>query len=173
MIKKAWVFACTVVFTGIFILSLVFYHPLFLSTRIGQFLILVSMLILLWSNLKSLSRIYKLRNCSNQEFLNYLREVQINRINYYKRTLVLGMIFYSSGLLLYLYEIIYKNTFWTVILYAFTIIFLLISWFYIRPKAYQRRKNKFEPLLNHLEKLNNQLQALWKIKNWAGVCKYF
>jgi len=160
LVKKAWVFAATVVCTAIFILSLFFYHPVFLSTRIGQLLILIAMLILFWSNLKSLNRIYKIRNCSNQQFLNYLREVQINRINYYKRTQVLGMFFYSSGLLLYLYELVYKNTFWTILLYTFTIIFLLISWFYIRPKAYQRRKNKFEPLLNHLEKLHNQLQSL-------------
>lgn len=160
LVKKAWVFVATLFASGIFMLSLFFYHPVFLITRIGQLFILIAMLILVWSNLKSLNRIYKIRNCSNQEFLKYLREVQLNRIIYYKRTQVLGMFFYSMGLLLYLYELVYKNTFWAIGLYALTIIFLLFSWLYLRPKAYQKRKEKFEPLLNHLEKLNNQMQLL-------------
>lgn len=159
LVKKAWVFGCTMLASGLFILSLFFYHPVFLSTRTGQLFVLISMLILVWSNLKSLGRIYKIRNCSNQEFLKYLREVQLNRIIYYNRTQVLGMFFYSTGLLLYLYELVYKNTFWAIVLYASTIIFLLISWFYFRPRAYQRRKEKFEPFLNHIEKLNDQLKA--------------
>lgn len=160
MVKKAWVFAATVVSLAIFVVSLFFYQPVFLSTRIGQLFILFALLILLWSNLKSLGRVYKIRNCSNQEFLKYLCEVQINRIIYYNRTQVLGMFFYSAGLLLYLYEMVYKNIYLSIGLYVLTILMLATSWFYFRPRAYQRRKEKFEPLLNHIEKLNNQLEQL-------------
>ena len=158
LVKKAWVFAATLLAAGIFVLSLFFYHPRFISTRIGQLLILLAMLILLWSNLKSLGRIYRIRNCSNQEFINYLREVQLNRIVYYKRTQVLGMFLYSTGLLLYQYEMVYKNIYAATVCYALTILLLIRSWFFLRPKAYQKRKNKFEPFLNHVEKLNKQLQ---------------
>lgn len=160
LVKKAWLAVVTLLCSAVFVASIFFYQPALISTRLGQFFILIALAILIWSNFKSLGRIYKIRNCSNLEFLKYLREVQLNRIIYYKRTQVLGMFFYSTGLLLYLYELVYKNTFWAIGLYALTIIFLLFSWLYLRPKAYQKRKKKFEPLLNHLEKLNDQLKAL-------------
>ncbi len=160
LVKKAWLAVVTLLCSAVFVVSIFFYQPALISTRLGQFFILIALAILIWSNFKSLSRIYKIRNCSNQEFLKYLREVQLNRIIYYKRTQVLGMFFYSTGLLLYLYELVYRNTFWAIGLYTLTIIFLLFSWLYVRPKAYQKRKEKFEPLLNHLEKLNNQMQSL-------------
>lgn len=158
LVKKAWVFAATLVSSAIFVVSLFFYHPFFISTRIGQGFILFAMLVLLWSNLKSLGRIYKIRNCSNQEFLKYLREVQINRIVYYNKTQVLCMFFYSAGLFLYLYEMVYKNIYLGIGLYLLTILALATSWLYFRPRAYQRQKEKFEPMLNHIEKLNKQLQ---------------
>ncbi len=159
LVKKAWVAIITLLLSVVFVTSMFFYQSALLSTRIGQLLILMALAILIWSNFKSLSRIYKIRNCSNQEFIEYLREVQLNRIKYYKRTQVLGMAFYCAGLLLYLYELVYKNFHLAVVLYLLTVLALLGSWFYFRPKAYQRRKEKFEPFLNHIEKLNNQLHS--------------
>lgn len=159
LVKKAWIAVLTLLCSAVFVLSMFFYKPAFLSTRLGQLFILIAMFILLWSNLKSLNRIYKIRNCSNQEFINYLREVQLNRIIYYKKTQVLGTAFNAVGLLLYLYEMVYKNAYLAIILYSLTVIALLSGLFYFRPRAYQRRKAKFDPFLNHIEKLNDQLKA--------------
>ena len=159
LVKKAWLAGLTVFCSVLFLVSMFFNPSAFLSTRIGELFIVIALAILIWSNFKSLKRIYKIRNCSNQEFLIYLKEVQRNRIIYYKRTQVAGMAFYSAGLLLYLYQLVYKNTYAVILLYALTILALAVFWFYIRPKAYQKRKNKFEPFLKHIEKLNQQLHA--------------
>lgn len=159
LVKKAWMAVITLLLSAVFVVSIFFYQSAQLSTRLGQIFILIALAILIWSNFKSLNRIYKIRNCSNQEFINYLREVQLNRIIYYKRTQVLGMAFYAIGLLLYLYELVYKNLYLAIILYFLTVLALLGGWFYLRPKTYLRRKEKFEPFLNHIEKLNDQLKA--------------
>ena len=160
LVKKAWMAVMTLLCSAIFVLSMFFYQPALLSSRFGQFFILIALVIMVWSNFKSLGRIYRIRNCSNQEFINYLREVQLTRIIYYKKTQVLGMAFYAAGLLLYLYELVYKNPYLALILYSSTILVLLAGWLYLRPRAYQRRKEKFEPFLKHIEKLNDQLKAL-------------
>ncbi len=157
LVKKAWLAGATVLCSALFLLSMFFNPSPFPSTRIGELFILIALAILIWTSFKSLNRIYKIRNCSNQEFIPYLREVQRNRMVYYQQTQVAGMAFYSAGLLLYLYQLVYRNTYFTVFFYVLTLLALAGFWFYIRPKAYQKRKNKFEPFLQHIEKLSKQM----------------
>ena len=86
------------------------YHPAMLSTKIGTVCMVLAGLILVGAKVSSLVRFYRLKDCSNKDFILFLERTRKRQLFYYKRTQVIGSAICAVGLLLYLYEGVYQNT---------------------------------------------------------------
>lgn len=157
LIKKAGLIFGAFVLTAIMVTVALMCKSYLLTTRLGEACIIVAGMILIVTNIGSLKRAYKLKNCNNQEFIKYLKQVQLNRIYYHNKTQVTGLAFSSVGILLYLFEIVYKNFLLALATYTIVALYLLILWLLIRPKIYNRQKKKFEEILKRMETLSKQL----------------
>jgi len=156
LFKKAVLTTIAVLLVALLVVTAVYYTSTMVTTRIGEACMLVAAIILLSSNLNSLKRVYKLKNCSNKEFVEHLESGQRGRIRFYKKTQVIAFAFISMGLLLYLYEMVYPNLVAGVIAYSVTIVWLLINWLVVRPKAFKRQTRKFNESMEKIEKLSKQ-----------------
>ena len=159
--KKMLAKKTAVVITGLILAVLmcmvvVSYHSTMLATRVGEICMLVACAMLIASNINSLWRAYKLKSFTNKEFIEYLEQGQAGRIRYYKKTQVIAFAFVSIGLLLYLYEGVYKNTVLCIVSYSLLVIWLLINWFIIRPKVYKRQTKKYNDTLKKIETISKQ-----------------
>src|SRR5438046_7723513 len=123
------------------------------TTRIGEFLIVAACGILATTNIRSIKRFYRLDHCSNKEFVEFLEQTRKNQLYYYKNTQVVGLLFCSIGLLLYLYEIVHQNTLLFIIVYAVTITYLIVLWFIIRPRKFKKGIDKLNATRERLEKI--------------------
>lgn len=143
---------CSVIMvTGIFING-----ATMLSTYIGDVLLITSCLILAITNLRSIKRFYNLKDCSNAEFVQFIERTRQNQIYFYKKTQVVAMAITSVGLMLYWYELVYRNTMLTIIIYSITIIYLCIMFFVVRPRVFKKEARKLDAMLNRLEKISKQ-----------------
>lgn len=160
MVKKAWMVIVAFVLTALMVVIVCYYKSTMFTTRIGEGFIIIADIILVRANVVSLKRLQNLKDCNNQQFINYLHEVQLNRIYYYRKTQVVGMAFSSIGLLFYLIENVYKDPYWGIAIYCSTVLCLAVLWLIVRPKAYKRRMEKFQKTLTQMEKLSKQLEQL-------------
>jgi hypothetical protein len=156
ILKKIALIITAILLTTLMIVVVFTYHSTVLTTRIGEVCMIIAGSILVATNTNSLRRVYKLKNCTNKEFIEHLEQSQRGRINYYKKTQVIGFSFVSVGLLLYLFEGVYKNIILCITSYLFLVIWLLINWFVIRPKAYKRQTEKFNDILKKTETVSKQ-----------------
>lgn len=127
------------------------------TTRFGEVCVIITALILVITNIGSLKRAYKTKDCTNEEFIKYLKQVQLNRIYYHNKTQVVGLAFCSVGLLLYLFEFVSKNPLLALFAYTGMILYLLIFWFIVRPRTYNRQKKELDDKLTRIETLSKQL----------------
>jgi hypothetical protein len=132
------------------------YHSNLPATRVGEVCMLIAGLILIAATITSLRRAYKLKSFTNKEFVEYLEQGQAGRIRYYKKTQIIALLFVSTGLLLYLYEGVYKNVILCIISYSLLIVWLLINWFIFRPKMFKRQTKKYHDILKKVEKISKQ-----------------
>jgi hypothetical protein len=154
--KKITVVTIAVLLAVLMCVIMFLYHSALLATRIGEVCMLVACIILIASNINSLQRAYKLKNFTNKEFIEYLEQGNAGRIRYYKKTQVVGFSFVSIGLLLYLFEGVYKNTVVCIVSYSILVIWLWVNWFIIRPKAYKRQTKKMNDTLKKIETISKQ-----------------
>lgn len=127
------------------------------TTRFGEVCVIIAALILVITNIGSLKRAYKTKDCTNEAFIKYLKQVQLNRIYYYNKTQVVGLAFCSVGLLLYLFEFVSKNPLLALFAYTGMILYLLVFWFIVRPRTYNRQKKELDDKLTRIEILSKQL----------------
>ena len=128
------------------------------STTIAEVMFTLSLLILAYTNIRSIKRFYMLNDCSNREFIHFLEQTRRNQVYYYKRTQVACMILYSFALLFYLYEPVHGSIFLLVTCYSLVIIMLTVFWVVIRPKTYRREADKLEKMIRQTEKLAEQFK---------------
>lgn len=131
---------------------------LMLCTRLGIVFILFSCIILIYTNARSIRRFIRLNDCSNKEFISFLEQTQRNQLYYYKYTQVLGLLFSSIGLLLYLYEFVHRNITLMIIFYVISLAWILFLWFYQRPRSFKKHSRKLNAMLHELNKITDQLQ---------------
>jgi hypothetical protein len=155
--KKAGTIMVTLFLLALMIGVVLFYPSVLLTTRIGEGCMLIAIVILVVNNTRSLARVYRLRNLSNKAFLEYLDLAQRGHIRFYKRTQVVGLGLISIGLLLYLFELVYKSLVAFLVAYGLTAVYLLVMWFVVRPRFFQRKKRKFDTLREKAEKIAGQL----------------
>lgn len=132
------------------------YQFKYLSSKIGESLIIFSGLILIATNLNSLNRFYKLKVCSNKEYLVFLEQTRLRQLFYFKYTQVAGLAFSFTGLILYLYELVYKNMVFMSVSYLLLMIYFAAIFFYFRPKTHKKGAAKLNAELEQARRISKQ-----------------
>jgi hypothetical protein len=132
------------------------YNSTMITTRIGEGLILVAGVILMGTNINSLNRMYRLKECSNRDFIKFLRQTQVRQLFYYKRTQMVATLVCTAGLAFYLYEEVYKSTISIIVVYTLIGILMLTGWFFIRPWFFQREAKIINATIERLETISKQ-----------------
>jgi membrane protein YdbS with pleckstrin-like domain len=155
--KKLAVIVMALVLAALMVTVGFIYKSTLITTRLGEAFMIIACGILATSNIKSLRRFYDLKDCSNKEFITFLEQTRLNQIRFYKKTQVIALLFCSSGLLLYIYEMVYQNTALLILNYAVTIAYVLVLTLVVRPRVYKREAKKLQETRDRLEKISNQL----------------
>jgi hypothetical protein len=132
------------------------YHSTFLSTRIGEALLILAILFLIATNTMGLNRIAKQKDRSNEDFIHFLKLEQLHLVTFYKRTQQIGLAIASSGLGLYIFEECSKDTTWLIIGYSLFFVYVLVCWFIIRPYAFRKKTKQLNIFIEKLEKISGQ-----------------
>ena len=154
--KKIALIIVAVLLTALMVSVVFLYKSSMPSTRVGEVMIIMAGIMLIVTNLRSLGRLHRVKDHTNKEFIAYLEQVQRNRIYYYEKTQVAGLLLTSVGLLLYIYEAVCKDFVLCISAYSLLFIWLLINWLVIRPRAYQRQARKLEETMNKMSKVAKQ-----------------
>jgi hypothetical protein len=133
------------------------YKARMLTTRIGQYLIILAGCVLIFTNLRSMKRFYDFREFSNRDYIKFLEKSRQNQIYFYKKTQVAGLLFWSLGLLFYIFELVHQNLFISIMVYAITVIFLIILWVIVRRRVFNKRTKRWEAMTKKLESLSKQI----------------
>jgi hypothetical protein len=128
-----------------------------LAARIGDVCILISCLVLIMANTRSLGRLYRLDHLSNKDFLQYLEKVQDGYIGFYKTNQVVGLAFNSVGLILYLFDFVHTSLNRSIVGYSLMILYLLLVWFVVRPWSFNRKMRKLGAYRTRLDEIVRQL----------------
>jgi len=156
--KKVMIICIALALAAIMIVAVFIYKSTMLSTRLGEACTLIACIILAVTNIRSLRRFIYLKDCSNKEFIAFLEQTRLNQLYYHKKTQVAGMALSSVGLLLYLYELVYRDTVLFISIYAFAVIWILVLWLVIRPRAFKKQTVKLNETLKKLEKIADQIK---------------
>jgi hypothetical protein len=132
------------------------YEFKFISSKIGEGLIVFSGLILMATNLNSFNRFHKLNVCSNKEYISFLEQTQLRQLFYFKYTQVAGLAFCFIGLVLYLFELVYQNQLIMIISYLLFLLYFSIVFFYLRPKTYRKGVIKLNLELENVRRISLQ-----------------
>jgi uncharacterized membrane protein len=153
--KKICVLIFSVVLLATMIYVIFFYKSTMLATRLGESLMVIAVLIVLFSNAKSLKKTTS-SEWNNQQFIRYLKEVQQRKIQYQKRNQVLGILISSIGLLLYIYEGVHNNWLTLIIGYSSVLGWIGFCWFILRPLSIKRKSKKINVIIQKLESISSQ-----------------
>lgn len=136
------------------------YQPQLISTKIGIVLVILAMVIFLLAYNRMFMVFYKIDNTqSNSEYLQNLYLVK-NKQKFMQTTMLnVYFIMLFLGICLYMYEYASKiSSFSAIIIYAVTLLWIGLNWFYIRPKTIRKQQVKIDELINKFEEINNQLK---------------
>jgi hypothetical protein len=128
------------------------------STRIGEVCMFIAMFILLGANAISLIKMSARVYYSNEEYISFLKQKQLQQYRRTKKTQLIGFLFASAGLLLYLFEGVYKNPILLFTGYILVVAWISCSWFILRPWAVKRKTRKLNETVSNLERLSAQLE---------------
>jgi hypothetical protein len=154
--RKVWIILLSIGASVFFAVRMYLDRFHMASTLLAEALLIVSLLILAYTNIRSLRRFYVLNDCSNREFVNFLEQTRTNQSFYYRRTQVVCMFFYSLGLLLYLFELVHNDVTTMVTAYVATLALLIIYWTIVRPRTYQREALKLQNTIDQTRKIAQQ-----------------
>jgi hypothetical protein len=129
-----------------------------LSTWIGEACLIVTCMLLAFTNIRSIRRFIDFKDSTNKEFIEFMEQTRRNQLYYYQKTQVAGMGISSIGLLLYFYEIVYRDTVLFIITYSAAIIYLAVMWFVVRPRNFKRQNLKMDETMRKLHNISNQIK---------------
>ncbi|PJJ84447.1 hypothetical protein [Mucilaginibacter auburnensis] len=159
-LRNKWLVIVASCLLACLMIAVLIFTPFKLSvTYIGGYLILASCILLAATNLLSLKRFYRLEDCSNLNFLAFLEQTRQNQLYYYKKTQVIIMLFSSAGLLMYLYEAAMRSTVLLIIIYSLSVIYLIVIWFLVRPRAFKKQSEKLKATTERLKHIARQLNS--------------
>lgn len=151
----------TFVLTSIFIIFIWYYYkPQFVTTKIGIVLTILAMLIFVVYLTQSLGLFKKTNEAENNQ--QYLKAfLIIKEKQQFMQTTMLNLYFVllSTGIALYMYEYTSHMTiFWAFFAYSITALWILFSWFYLRPKQIKKQRTKLNEIINKFENIQSQLK---------------
>lgn len=156
--KKTMMIVFALATAALMVMVMFIYQSTMLSTRIGEVMMLTTAAILAYTNMRSIGRFYRLNDCNNKEFIQFLEKTRQNQIYYYQKTQVAGLAFCSVGLMLYLFEMVHTHILWMIITYLLTSVYLAVMWFIVRPRVFKKHSAKLTELIKRTEALSKQLE---------------
>jgi len=156
VLKKLAMIVLSFILFAVTIMVIIEYHSSFVSTRIGEALLIVAILFLIATNTVKLKRVVAQKDRSNEDFINFLKLEQQHLVAFYKRTQQIGLAIASSGLGLYIFEEASKDTLWLIIGYSLFFVYVLVSWFVIRPLVFRKKTKQLNLFIIKLEKISGQ-----------------
>ncbi len=160
--KKIWTllavnFLMVLTVCGVIFIWLHF-QPRFITTKIGIVITILGIVVYLLSYNQLLPFLLKINDDkSSHDYLESL--LHLRKRQKYLQTKMLGIYFLtlSVGICLYLYEYVSMMAFpWSVMVYAFTSIWIGFNWFVLRPKIILKENTKLNSLIDNVENINNQ-----------------
>ena len=156
VMKKLALIVLNFILLAVMYKVIVEYHSTFLTTRIGEALLILAILFLIVTNTIDLNRVTKQKDRSNEDFVHFLKLEQLRLIAFYKRTQQIGLAIASTGLGLYIFEECSHDTTWLIIGYSLFFVYVLVCWFIIRPYAFRKKTKQLNIFIAKLEKLSGQ-----------------
>jgi len=128
-----------------------------ISSYVGEALLIITCMLLAFTNIRSIKRFIDFKDCTNKEFIGFMEQTKRNQLFYYQKTQVAGMAISSTGLLLYFYELVYRNTLLFIITYSMAVIYLGVMWFVVRPRNFKKQNKKMDEQMRKLHEIANQI----------------
>lgn len=142
------------------ILVWVYFQPQFITTKIGIVFVILAMAIYLLAYNRSYS-LFKdnMNSHSNRDYLNELLAIKAKQLFMHTTMLNLYFVLLSTGLSLYMYEYASRmTTFWGMFIYGITALWILVNWFYLRPRQIKKQQSKLDEIISKLQNINKQLE---------------
>jgi hypothetical protein len=133
------------------------YDSQMISTRVGEGLMISAIILMLSYTIRTIRRLTSATDASNDDFLTFLKKEQRNLFQFQKKTQVIGFIAASIGLLLYLYEGVKMNSTVLVIAYTFSLTWIGLAWFVVRPRVMRRKISRLDKRIRELERIAQQI----------------
>jgi len=155
--NKYLIICIAAVLAAIMAVPMFVYPSMMMTTRIGVLLLISSCGLLIFTNTRSLKRFHDLDDRNNKEFIGFLEKTRQNQLYYYKKTQVAGLWLSSAGLLFYLYEFVHNNALLVIIGYSITLVYILVIWFVLRPRKFNKEAKKLNETMERLNTLSKQI----------------
>jgi len=158
LLKKILMIVLAILLLAVMVFVMFIYRSAMLTTRIGEVLFIITCIILVVTNSRSLKRFIDLKDCSNKEFIEFLEQTRRNQVYFYTRTQFIALCFCSLGLVLYPYEFVHIKLTWFIGTYTFVLLYLGVIWLIVRPRVFKKEARKLNEILERLEKISNQIK---------------
>ena len=148
-------------FVSLFIVFIWYYfQPELITTKIGMVVVILSMVIFMFSQNKSLTILKKTDETEDiQHYLKTLLKIKTHQQFMQTTMMNLYFVLLSLGLALYLFEYASKMSLTSGLLtYGITCLWILFNWFYVRPKQIKKEQNKLNEIIAKVENIQNQLK---------------
>lgn len=159
--QKLWKIALTItasiILFGIIVVIAFTYEVRMLTTRIGEIMMGAAGIILIFSSMSFYKQFYKLKDCSNRDYLHHMEHIKQQHLFYFKRTQGIGFILASGGTMLYAYEFVKDDMQDALMVYGGFILYMILTWFVLRPKVMKRQNGKINEQIDKLRELETQL----------------
>ncbi|UZR98842.1 hypothetical protein [Chondrinema litorale] len=146
--------------TCVFVIFIwVYFQPELITTKIGIVLVVLAMAMFILSTSKSLELFNKVDETEDtQHYLKNLLAIKEKQL--YIQTTILNLYFVllSLGIVLYLYEYaLLMPTVWAVFTYGVSGLWILLNWFFIRPKQIKKQQQKLNDIIDKFKNIQSQL----------------
>ena len=160
-LRKLVITNCLFLTTSVLIILVwVYFQPQFITTKIGILFVILAMAIYLLAYNRSYS-LFKdnMNSHSNRDYLNELLAIKAKQLFMHTTMLNLYFVLLSTGLSLYMYEYASRmTTFWGMFIYGITALWILVNWFYLRPRQIKKQQSKLDEIISKLQNINKQLE---------------
>lgn len=163
--RKTMLFLNLILFSTTIVILFIWYsyQPRFLSTKLGACLTICAMGIYVIAAHRGRLLFRRINRSDGDARSNLNLFLSIKKRQRVMQTIVLNLyfIFFSVGILLYMYEYVALMTFWKALLaYLSIIVWINVNWFYFRPKQIRKQQQKLNDIIDRLQHICDQMNRL-------------
>lgn len=150
------------ILTSIFVVFIwIYFQPKLITTKIGLITTIIAMLLYGIATNKTIIVPNEEFTLDNNQFLIQLIDLK-NKQKFLQNTVLkVYFVTLSIGICLYLIEyVLLMNIIVGITTYSATILWIVINWFYLRPKIIKKQNLKINELIRAFEKINSQLISI-------------